>query len=418
MGEEIVVDIELENPGDRALFERGFGDESDIRRSTVEALVDTGAVMSMLPRNVVERIGVNVHGTAIVTYADERQEERPIAGPLTLRVCNRLMSTDCIVGPPLSEPLVGQIVLEALDLDRRLPEPHPDPAPRVTGLSRAQAQVAPPLVEARSVSLGDVARSGFPAERHRTAHTGRAGRAGMRLRSRAWRASHSCSGASDFEQVDLPGAGLGRDRHAVAERDPGGRAGGNPFAEADDAGKVQRIHRAHRHQRAVRRCAADPPQGLDRFGQGKLLAGDAGHEPPPADLAARLQAAELAQQVAPRHGERLACEERLERHAVTPQQGTRDGLDTALDRSRIGRAARHAGPPAGLGDGAQAARGGAGECPQPREPVRAHESVRDQLADGGGRVRCARAGLVEDVVEERCAAGLQAREDARGTEGE
>ena len=113
---EIVVDIELENPGDRALFERGFGEESDIRRSTVEALVDTGAVMSMLPQNVVERIGVNIHGTAIVTYADERQEERPIAGPLTLRVCNRLMNTDCVVGPPLTEPLIGQIVLEALDL--------------------------------------------------------------------------------------------------------------------------------------------------------------------------------------------------------------------------------------------------------------------------------------------------------------
>lgn len=26
------------------------------------------------------------------------------------------MNTDCIVGPPLSEPLIGQIVLEALDL--------------------------------------------------------------------------------------------------------------------------------------------------------------------------------------------------------------------------------------------------------------------------------------------------------------
>ena len=113
---EITVDVELENPGDRALFERGYGQESEIRRSTVEAIVDTGAVMSMLPQNVVERIGVGVHGIAIVTYADERKEERPIAGPLTLRICNRVMSTDCIVGPPLSEPLVGQIVLEALDL--------------------------------------------------------------------------------------------------------------------------------------------------------------------------------------------------------------------------------------------------------------------------------------------------------------
>ena len=72
--------------------------------------------MSMLPQNVVERIGVGIHGTAIVTYADERKEERPVAGPLTLRICNRLVSTDCVVGPPLSEPLGGQIVLEALDL--------------------------------------------------------------------------------------------------------------------------------------------------------------------------------------------------------------------------------------------------------------------------------------------------------------
>ena len=37
----------------------------------------------MLPQNVVERLGVRTRRTAIVTYADERKEERPIAGPLT-----------------------------------------------------------------------------------------------------------------------------------------------------------------------------------------------------------------------------------------------------------------------------------------------------------------------------------------------
>ena len=35
---------------------------------------------------------------------------------MTLHLCNRSMNTDCIVGPLLSQPLVGQIVLEALDL--------------------------------------------------------------------------------------------------------------------------------------------------------------------------------------------------------------------------------------------------------------------------------------------------------------
>lgn len=113
---EITVNAELENPGDRAYFERGHGRESDIRRTSVEAVVDTGAVMLVLPQNVVERLGVGVRRTVIVSYADERKEERPVAGPLTIRIGNRFMSTDCVVGPPLSEPLVGQIVMEALDL--------------------------------------------------------------------------------------------------------------------------------------------------------------------------------------------------------------------------------------------------------------------------------------------------------------
>ena len=113
---EIAVNVVLENTGDRDHFERGYGQESDIRRTSVEAIVDTGAVMTFLPQNVVERLGIRNRGTATVTYADERKEERPIAGPVTLHVCNRFMNTDCVVGPPLSEPLVGQIVLEALDL--------------------------------------------------------------------------------------------------------------------------------------------------------------------------------------------------------------------------------------------------------------------------------------------------------------
>ena len=127
---EIAVNIELENPEDRGFFERGYGQESDIRRTSIEAIVDTGAVMPVLPRNVVERLGVRTRRTAIVTYADERREERPVAGPLTIHVCNRFMSTDCVVGPPLGEALVGRIVLEALDLvadcTKRILTPRPE----------------------------------------------------------------------------------------------------------------------------------------------------------------------------------------------------------------------------------------------------------------------------------------------------
>jgi len=55
-------------------------------------------------------------GYRIRHVPDERREERPLAGPVTVRIGNRSMSTDWVVGPPLGEPLLGQIVIEALDL--------------------------------------------------------------------------------------------------------------------------------------------------------------------------------------------------------------------------------------------------------------------------------------------------------------
>ncbi len=113
---EIVVDIELENPGDRRLFEEGYRREEDIRRATVRAVADTGAVMLTLPEDAVNRLGVKVVDRASFTYADGRQDERPIAGPLTVRIGDRRTSTDCVVVPTGADALVGQVVMETLDL--------------------------------------------------------------------------------------------------------------------------------------------------------------------------------------------------------------------------------------------------------------------------------------------------------------
>ena len=113
---EIVASVELENAADRGIVNQGLRDESTIRRTTVEGVVDTGTVMLMLPENVVSRLGLERQREVVVAYADERKETRPVAGPLTIHIGNRFMNTDCVVGPPLSEPLIGQIVLKALDL--------------------------------------------------------------------------------------------------------------------------------------------------------------------------------------------------------------------------------------------------------------------------------------------------------------
>ena len=131
---EIRANVTLENTADRNVFDRGHGLESDIRRTTVDGLVDTGAVSLVLPEDIVERLGLGQQGTAVVTYADERQDERPLAGPVTVQIGNRAMITNCIAGPGQSEPLIGQVVLEDARPDRRLREPHAGaPASRLPG---------------------------------------------------------------------------------------------------------------------------------------------------------------------------------------------------------------------------------------------------------------------------------------------
>lgn len=113
---EIKVKIDLENFGDRYLFLKKKIKEKEIRNYQMEAVVDTGAVMLALPRDVVEKLGLEILRTVVVTYADERRDERPIAGTVTIKIGDRFMNTDCIVGPPLSEALIGQVILEELDL--------------------------------------------------------------------------------------------------------------------------------------------------------------------------------------------------------------------------------------------------------------------------------------------------------------
>ena len=113
---EIVVDVGLENVGDRELAKAGYLQEADVRHATVQAVADTGAVMLALPEDVVERLGVDVVGSVACAYADGRRGNRSVAGPLTVRIGDRSMPANCVVMPAGTDALVGQVVMEQLDL--------------------------------------------------------------------------------------------------------------------------------------------------------------------------------------------------------------------------------------------------------------------------------------------------------------
>ena len=113
---EIVVEIELENAADRSLARAGKLREADVRQATIPAAADTRATILALPEDIVERFGLRREGSVGVEYADGRRDVLPIAGPVTVRIGDRVAVSDCIVLPRGSDAQVGQIVTRQMDL--------------------------------------------------------------------------------------------------------------------------------------------------------------------------------------------------------------------------------------------------------------------------------------------------------------
>ena len=113
---EVKQKIELENYVDRVLADEAKIKNGEVRKVTIDALVDTGATLMLLPQEIVELLGLKVSRKVIVSYADNRKDERDVAGVAIIKIGDRLTNANCIVGPPNSEPLIGQVILEELDL--------------------------------------------------------------------------------------------------------------------------------------------------------------------------------------------------------------------------------------------------------------------------------------------------------------
>ena len=108
--------MRLENHEDRAFCLAGKLPEKKVRFREIEAVVDTGAVLNLMPRELVESLGLRIAGKLIVQLANDQKIELEQTEAIGLTVAGRRMVTNCLVGPPGGTPLLGQIVLEQLDL--------------------------------------------------------------------------------------------------------------------------------------------------------------------------------------------------------------------------------------------------------------------------------------------------------------
>ena len=82
----------------------------------IEAKVDTGATMLVIPGNVAERLKLPALRKQIVKYANETTEEKEVVWGVELEICGRKGVFSAIVEPNKQYALVGAVVLEELDL--------------------------------------------------------------------------------------------------------------------------------------------------------------------------------------------------------------------------------------------------------------------------------------------------------------
>jgi len=88
-----------------------IGDPQGRRWETVEALVDTGASFSMVPRPLLERLGVTAQEKVPFQLADGRSIQCDVA-QTQVRIDGRVRTTLVVFGEAGTDPLLGAYTLE------------------------------------------------------------------------------------------------------------------------------------------------------------------------------------------------------------------------------------------------------------------------------------------------------------------
>ena len=112
----VYAEIQLTNEDDLAFNRRGSLPESEIRRVTIRAMVDSGAYDLILNQEIQEQLKLPVLGTRLVKLADETIVEVDIVGPVEVRFETRATTVRALVIPDTEEVLLGAIPLEGLDV--------------------------------------------------------------------------------------------------------------------------------------------------------------------------------------------------------------------------------------------------------------------------------------------------------------
>ena len=112
----VYAEIELINSTDLVLARQHMIGEEEIRRMRVTMLVDSGAYMLTINQNIQEYLQLPFRERKRCEIADGRIIECDIVGPVDIKFENRRTACTAFVLPGDSEPLLGAIPLEEMDV--------------------------------------------------------------------------------------------------------------------------------------------------------------------------------------------------------------------------------------------------------------------------------------------------------------
>lgn len=112
----VFADVEIVNAGDVVMHQRLQIGEEDIRQLTVNAMVDSGAIMLSFNDGVRQALGLDIIDVRPSQLADGSWIALPVAGPVIVRFAGRFCTTNALILPDDSETLLGAIPMEEMDL--------------------------------------------------------------------------------------------------------------------------------------------------------------------------------------------------------------------------------------------------------------------------------------------------------------
>jgi clan AA aspartic protease len=112
----VYAEIELINGDDLAFMRRNVIGEDEVKRMNISALVDTGSIMLCINENIQEYLKFPIVETKRVQLANGQIVECLVVTNVEIRFKNRSTTCRAIVLPDDSEPLLGAIPLEDMDV--------------------------------------------------------------------------------------------------------------------------------------------------------------------------------------------------------------------------------------------------------------------------------------------------------------